>query len=699
MRRSLLIAAAIAALTVAAERSFRMEEDPIRSLVAADPVAAELFDRYQERSPFRGRIFLEANGLSPSEEEALAATLQGAGYREVPFVSAPDPARVLDLAAQLPAEEVARLAEDAALQQRVADALAVAALPGGGEYLRQLEVDPLGVGPALVTRLARRASGSAGAGAAPRVYQSPHPLVYGRVEKVEAELRALGPRVHWIGADFFALENYQAVHHDILVCTALTLALNLVLFFLFTRRFVLLWLLVVGSVVSYLAGLLAIRAFYPEVFTIVLVYTSTFVSFNTESLVYLSGIEATRRSRALLGVRSAIGTTLLGLAMLLFGRLVLVRQMAIASIAGLLAFLAFLLPYRSTVDAIRFRTFRLRGWVAPPWLLASICGVSVAGLLALGPPEIRTRIDAFRFQTDGLAREAEYFQGKLEAASLGNVAAVPAPAEPSSALRPLASAGLVDWDAHPLARYRDEAAQAATLGMLRDTWPDVRRRVAELAAVGGARLDVSASPPGRRLGEWDYLRALGDIGPVLWMDEVRGARYVHAGLLRGPRGPEERGIVQLGPRPYYDALLTGLSRQLGALFLLGCAAMAVYLAWIQRSVARTLYVFTPLLVVALGFSAWFRWAGSPMTIVHFMGFSLVIAVATDYTSVAISGDHGNVELSKVLLAGLSAIATFAVLALARHPILRSLGATVVAGALPTLVFALLVRLRGEEEGP
>jgi predicted exporter len=255
-----------------------------------------------------------------------------------------------------------------------------------------------------------------------------------------------------------------------------------------------------------------------------------------------------------------------------------------------------------------------------------------------------------------------------------------------------------DPERHPLSRHRTPEEQEATLAALRSAWEGVRARVGDAADAAGVRLELPAAPPRRVLGEWEFLALLGEVGPVRWSDEAGGRRYVDAGLVRVPPDLAARGIVPLGPRTHYDELLTALSRQLGWLFLAGFAAMAAYLAWLQRDAARILYVFAPVLAVAAAFSAWSRLTGTPLTIVHFMGFSLVIAVAMDYTAVAVSSGHGPVELSKVLLTGLSAVGTFGVLALARHPVLRSLGATVVAGALPSLLFALVVRLRPAREG-
>jgi predicted exporter len=120
--------------------------------------------------------------------------------------------------------------------------------------------------------------------------------------------------------------------------------------------------------------------------------------------------------------------------------------------------------------------------------------------------------------------------------------------------------------------------------------------------------------------------------------------------------------------------------------------MAVYLGYLQRSAARVLYVFAPLFLSALAYCAWARLTGATVTIVHVMGASIVIGLAMDYTAVSVSADHGDVELSKVLLTGLCTLASFGVLLFARHPVLRDLGAVVSIGCGIALAFALFVRL-------
>jgi hypothetical protein len=681
-------------------RGIALEDDPIHSLADPDPARAALFERYQDKSPFRDKIFVEMGNLATAEREGLEQLLRHARYEEVSLFQPPSMEQVLSLAALLPAEEARRLMGEDALRSRAEEALGMAMLPGGDAYLRELQADPLGLGPALLARLSR--AGSTGEGrAAVRVFRSPKPLDYDQVEKVYEALVALSPRIHFIGGDFFSLENYRAVKHDIFVCSALSLVLTFVIFFFFAGRWFLLSLLFFGSVVSYLVGVLMVRAFYAEIYAVVLAYTSTFVGFNNESLVHLAGVDLERRDRSLLGIWSAIGTTFIGFVVLLVGHSVMVRQMALASLGGMVGFLAFLLPYRSALRSATFRGFRWPVLTVRPVVVTALCALSVIGVAVAGVPAVATSIESFRYQTPALEAQVAHFSQRLDDLSMENVVAVPAPGAPADALEPLAAAGLMDLQRHPLASWRSSADQAETLRALSDGYPAAAARFSALLLTKGIRLDLEPALPGsvRERGAWDYLEQLGAIGPVRWTDHVAGQRYVMAGLRPGASSAGARpGLVPLSPRHYYDALLTSFSHELGWLFLAGLAAMAVYLVYLQRSAVRVLYVFAPLFFSALAFAVYTRATGMSLNIIHIMSFSLVIALAIDYTAVAVSANHGEVELTKVLLTGLCTLASFGVLVLARHPVLRNLGVTVAVGCGISLVFALFVRLPPSSEG-
>jgi hypothetical protein len=359
----------------------------------------------------------------------------------------------------------------------------------------------------------------------------------------------------------------------------------------------------------------------------------------------------------------------------------------------------FLAVYPRLLGSVRFRTFSWPTLAVGGRTLAAVCLVCAAGVALLGIPRVVTHIDGFRFQTPVLDRQVEHFSSKLDAFSLDDVVAVPTSGTAKEALAGLASAGLVDPERHPLARLPSRVEQEASLRALRGYGHAVTRLVAFMDELGVQLTPSAELPPGLApLDDWRYLDRLGAIGPVRWADQVGGRRWLLAGLLPGAAGREPPEMVPVSPRHHYDALLTTLSRELGWLFLAGLAVMAVFLVVMQRSATRVLYVFTPLFLAALAFAVATRVAGSSINVVHLMAFSLVIAIGTDYTAVAVSGGHGKVERSKVLLAGLSAMATFGALLLARHPVLRELGATVAIGCALSMAIALFVSLRQGREG-
>ncbi len=700
VRKTLLVLLAVAGLAVLL-RGTTLEHDPIRAVSDPDPVRAGLFDAYQRGNVFRERVLVEDGALGEPDRTRLQDALRTAGYEQIPVFERPAREQVLRLAPLLPPDDLRALLDDGTIDARAREAISVAMLPGGDAYLREIEADPLGLATALATRLLGNAG--AGAGGAIRAYRAPRPIDFPRVERAYEVLKSLSPPVHFIGGDFFAVENYRAVLHDILVCSIASLALTLAIFSLFTRRWALLGLLLLGSLVSYLVGLLGLRVFYAEVYAVVLAYTSTFVTFNNEALVHLSGIETGRRRGQLIGIWSAIGTTLFGFVVLLFARSVMVRQIAIASIGGMLGFLLFLVPYRSTLATIRIRPIALPSLTLRPWLVGAVCAASLGGVLAVGIPRVGTSIDTFRIHTPALDQQVDYFSRMLASLSLDDVAGVRVPAggDPGDVLRPLAARGILDLSRHPLALWRPAVEQERALSTLRDGYPRAVARLTGLLARSGIRVRPDQDFPAtvHAIGAWEFLDLVGTIGPVRWTETVNGERFVMAGLSVGAPPELPDGVIPVSPRRYYDGILTSASRELAWLFLAGLVVMGIYLAALQRSVARVLYVLAPLSLSALAFAVYIRTTGATVDIIHVLAFSLIIALATDYASVLVSTGHAPPEQAKILLTGASTLATFAVLWSARHPLLRELGATVTLGCAVSLAFALFIRLPAADEGP
>lgn len=678
-------------------RGITLDQDPVRALTDPDPVRARLFEDYQRRNPLQGRVFVEAETPAPGGEARVSALLGEAGYREAVLYQPPSAAAVASLAPLLSSEEVETLLSEEAVRQRAADIIELAGLPGTGGLLEAAAADPFGLAQAVGARLFPGALAPS-EGSTVRVFVRDGPLDHDKVATLTARLDGWPNRLHVIGGDFFAHENFLAVQHDIVVNSAISLVLNLIIFYGFTRRWALLGLLFLGSVVSYLTGLLSTWAVYAEIQAVVLAYTSTFVGFNNESLVHLAGIDERRRRTTLLGIWSAIGTTVIGFLVLLAGRSTIVRQMALASLGGMAGFLVFLCLYRSTLRAVRFRTVVVRPLTVKPAVLAAGCVAAVVALALMGLPTFATRIDDFRYETPRLKDAISHFQQRLDRLSLEDVVAVEGAGDPMAALAPLAADGVLDLSRHPLRAWRPAEAQAATIQALQARLPAAQARLdAELDAAGLRLPPFSAEF--RPLDGWEFLERVSELAPVSWSAEVGGRRWVMASLRRGQAAPLPPGVVPVTPRRYYNGLLTGLSKELGWLFLAGLAVMAIYLAWLQRSALRVLYVFSPLAFGGLAFALWARLGGHSVNIIHVMGASLVIALAIDYTAVAVSSEHAVEETSKVLLTGLSTLATFGVLAFARHPVLRDLGFTVLLGCGVSLALALFIRVAPGEGRP
>jgi len=278
---------------------------------------------------------------------------------------------------------------------------------------------------------------------------------------------------------------------------------------------------------------------------------------------------------------------------------------------------------------------------------------------------------------------------------------VPVGRDPGNVLGALAARGILDLSRHPMALWRSSEEQEEGLSTLRDGYPRAVARLVELLAGNGIQVQPAQDFPAtvQAIGAWEFLELAGAIGPVRWTETVKGDRFVMAGL--STRAPLELpdGVIPVSPRRYYDGILTSASRELAWLFLAGLVVMGIYLAVLQRSVARVLYVLAPLSFSALAFVVYVRYTAATVDIIHVLAFSLIIALATDYASILVSTGHAPPEQAKILLTGASTLATFAVLWSARHPLLRELGATVTLGCAVSLAFALFIRLPAAEEGP
>jgi predicted exporter len=146
-----------------------------------------------------------------------------------------------------------------------------------------------------------------------------------------------------------------------------------------------------------------------------------------------------------------------------------------------------------------------------------------------------------------------------------------------------------------------------------------------------------------------------------------------------------------------DALYSGYLREALALSLAGFAAIALLLAVALGSVARAGRVLAPLVATVLITAGLLAAAGQVFNLLHLVGFLLIVAIGSNYALFfdreLAQGEPSPRVLASLLLANLTTLVGFGVLASSSLGVLRSLGLTVSLGALLALPCAALFSAR------
>jgi predicted exporter len=186
--------------------------------------------------------------------------------------------------------------------------------------------------------------------------------------------------------------------------------------------------------------------------------------------------------------------------------------------------------------------------------------------------------------------------------------------------------------------------------------------------------------PGRDGGSWTALLALQ--GPA-------GAEPPLADIRRAIAGIPEARLVRI--QPELDAIYAGYLRQARWQALAGAAAVVALLAWHLRSLVRLARVLAPLAASVVLVLAALAWWGGPLGVLHLVGLLLVAAIGSNY---ALFFDHlqqrGQADrdtLASLLLANLTTVISFGLLATSDVPALAAVGQTVAPGALLSLVLS------------
>jgi hypothetical protein len=651
----------------------KTEQDIVSSLERSLPDEAAIFHQIQGSGFFQDQVYILPQTNDPARLEELQAVLKRTGYglSQAFEPQLEDPRALYPLLPYLPQKRLDYLLGPAyreALKTKVKEWIET---PGGLGMLRLIERDPLLLSREIPALLHKDLSITK-----PLVAKRSTDLDWAKARELYEYLSLHAEDFSFLGGDFYALENYEVVRHDIWLCSLLSTLLGLLIFRMCCRQWSLLLFLIAGTAFSALFAVALTNFAFASVYGLVLAFASTFASFNNETLVHLAGVDWNESKGSRVGIFSALGTTILGFFVLLFSSSYLTRQLAVLSLGSLLAFLVFLWSFRRRLETFRFRPINLPAcrW-QPRVLYGSFAGLLIAMAL-LPKPLLRTRLEEFRYASTFLTQQTERFASQVKTLSLEQLYAVP-----KANFRDALTA-LDGQTFHPLQLYRS-APRALSLDA-------PLKALAQDLTTEGLNLSWKAEEfTPHPLSRSEYLRLWQRIWPLPWETPN------HLLVFLKP-GSEVKDAVPMHPRIFYEFILNELSANLFWLFLIGLGLMLLYLLPWQRSLQKIALVFLPLLVALLGLQLLFWQSGRTLTILHIMGLALVIAVALDYGAVLVSNDHGPIEQGKVLLTGALTLSSFGSLLLADHPVLRELALIVFVGTALSWMTALFIRIQRKE---
>jgi predicted exporter len=153
------------------------------------------------------------------------------------------------------------------------------------------------------------------------------------------------------------------------------------------------------------------------------------------------------------------------------------------------------------------------------------------------------------------------------------------------------------------------------------------------------------------------------------------------------------GVLFVDMKTESDRLYSGYLHEAIVLSLGGLAVIAVLLLAVFRSPARVLRTLAPLAAAVLTVMAGLALLGQQLIILHLVGLLLVVAVGSNYALFFDRPDPGAPisprTLASMLLANLTTVAGFGLLAFSKVSILQAMGVTVAPGVILALLYAAI----------
>lgn len=583
---------------------------------------------------------------------------------------------------------------------------------------------------------------TAAAGADTDAQESAHTAV--RAAFAAARTRAPQAQLRMTGAGVFAVESRAQIKDEALRVSMLGILLIGALLLAAYRSFIALVLGLLPVLTGALVGVAAVAAGFGVVHGITLGFGATLIGESVDYAIYLfvqTGKAATDADRRAAWnrdfwptIRLGVLTSILGFSSMLLSGFPGLAQLGMYSVCGLVAaalFTRYVLPGflpagfgvrdLSPLGTRLARAVALAGrgrWLVPVLALAAAATLLAQrespwaqDLSALSTVRIEDQLYDGRLRADLGAADARYL---VVTSGSDAEAALAAAERAAQALRPLVTAGVIsgfDSPARYLPSVATQRARAASLpapGELRARlrkalhgMPLRAERLEEFVAdvararngPGLQRAQLEGTALGvaldglllRRSGDWQALL------PLRAPTSGPGALHIDAARVRDALAGS--GALFLDLKAEANALYAGYLKEAIMLSAAGVVAVLLLLLYVLRSALRVWRVAAPLGAAVLVCAAVLSVAGQPFTLLHLVGFLLVVAIGSNYTLFfdrsAQGGAPAPVVLASLALANATTVIGFGVLASSSVPVLRAIGSTVALGTLLALLFAAL----------
>lgn len=665
----------------------------ISSIKNQDTEIENIFNKYNEENLLNNRLFISVKNTKNTDKiNEIDIILNKIGYQKKDMFSTNLNLDLKEYITLLPNSLIQNIFQKEYVEKRKNEIVSLLNLPGTSNYFEYISKDPLGLELLIYNYFSNTFSSNNNTNEKHKIYQ------YIKTKEVNPEdyqdfytfLTLNQDKFSAIGSGLYEFENYITVKSDIKLCIILSLIINLIIFFVFIRNIKFLILLLFGSIISYLIGIFFVSIFYTSIFAIVLAFTSTFISFNNEYLVHFSALNSKTKKMNYIGLTSAIGTTFIGFMFLLFAESVIIKQTAIITLGGMLGFLSFLFINSNSLKKMKFYCYSWRVFSLKKYFILLLLGFSLFLILLNINININTEISTFKYESNYLKEQRQYFENKSHFLNSKNTYAIKIDHTPYETFLYLKDQ-YPELSSHPFDLYRDMNEQLSTSNLIQKNYNYYNTLLLNELNSSGINININKDFQKNKIIDGnEFINIFENLLHFKWLFSANNNLYLvfssEKELINSPE------LINLSPKKHYNEILTSLTKQMLTLTIIASIFMFIYLCFVQKNIFKVFYIFTPLLFSFSVFLFFLFYTGTSFNIIHMMGWAIVLTLSTDYTSVSVSWNHSKIELNKILLTGLSSCCSFSILMLAKSPLLFSLGLTVFIGTSIPLLFSIFLKV-------